>query len=270
VQPHATSGSNLDARLCARDRHGVGGTASRVTRRTLLLLGLAVSSCGRPKVQEQALYGGPSLARPDQVLVYRFAVTPEQVRLDQGVTARLQRAVGDVPLRQQELEAAARVNDAIVHTLVTQLQSYGLPAMLADRPASPGVPALLVQGQLVSIDEGNRTRRTVIGLGAGHSTVTADSQLFYSARGASPRLLRTFDATDTSGHMPGMAETMGASAAAGGSMAVAAGVGAGAHTAGEIRHDSDVDDGTRLAKGLAQRIGQFCVEQGWIPATAIR
>lgn len=244
--------------------------AWHLTRRSSLLLGLAAASCSHPKVQEQAGYSGAPLMRPERVLVYRFAVTPEQVRLDQGVAARLQRAASDVPLQQQALEAAARVNDAIVRTLVTDLQSYGLPAAPADGPAPPDVTALLVQGQLVSIDEGNRTRRTLIGLGAGRSMITADSQLVYSPRGAPPRLLRTFDASDDSGRMPGMAETMGASAAVGGSMAVATGVGAGAHAAGEMRHTSDVDDATRLAKGLAQRIGQVCVQQGWIPPTALR
>ena len=37
--------------------------------------------------------------------------------------------------------------------------------------------ALLIKGQLVSIDEGNRTVRLIIGLGAGRSDVRAHVQV---------------------------------------------------------------------------------------------
>src|SRR5258707_6348653 len=54
---------------------------------------------------------------------------------------------------------------------------------------SPGAGnRVIVDGQMLSIDEGNRTRRNLIGLGAGHSTVEADMQVYYDASDSGAKL----------------------------------------------------------------------------------
>jgi hypothetical protein len=127
---------------------------------------------------------------------------------------------------------------------------------------------MLVQGQIVSIDQGNRTRRVMIGLGAGKSSVSADTQIYYATASSAPRFMMAFDGEADSGRMPGAAETMGAGAVAQRAATSAALTGA-THAGAETRRTTDTAEAGKLADAIALRIGQFAVGQGWIPQTAL-
>jgi hypothetical protein len=82
----------------------------------------------------------------------------------------------------EEIKVGHKFADALAEELVKKIRSYGL---MADRGF--GYPRgkdkdLMIKGQLLSIDEGNRTERVVIGLGAGRTsemtsaTVEADAK----------------------------------------------------------------------------------------------
>jgi hypothetical protein len=230
---------------------------------------LGLSACAPARVQTTQAYGGPLAPRPDRVMVYDFAVTPQDVKLDQGVSARIARTMGDSSLSQQEWDAAQRTRVALAQSLAEKLRSYGLPAQTGGSGAG-GANEVLVQGQIVAINEGNRTRRTLVGLGAGKSSVTADAQLYYVAAGSpAPRLLTSFEGSSDSGRAPGMAETLGVGAAAH-RAATAAGVGAGLHGVSEVRRTGDEENAVRLADALAKQIGAFAVSQGWIAPGSVR
>jgi hypothetical protein len=204
------------------------------------------------------------------VLVYNFAVTADQVMLDQGVSARLQQQTSDVPLSEQRLSTARQADEILTNAIVQQLRAYGLPAERANdnRPPRSGKIAL-VQGQIVSIDEGNRTRRTLIGLGAGQSRFGVDAQVYYSAGGAPPRFIEAFDADADSGRAPGMAETMGIGAAAG-RLGASAAAGGGLHAFSERRKADYADEADRVGKALAKRIAASFARQGWLDPYAIQ
>jgi hypothetical protein len=227
-----------------------------------------LAACSRPHVQTVESYLGPLLPRPNHVFVSYFSIAPDQVRLDQGVSARILRAAGDEPLAAQEARAARATQVALAEGLVTRLMQYGLPAEIATNNAGSGA-GLLIQGQIVSIDQGNRTRRVLVGLGAGKSTVSADTQLYNLTETAPPRFMMAFEGEADSGRMPGAAETMGAGAAAQriGTSTVLTGA---THAGAETRRTSDTAEADALADAIAQRIGQFAVGQGWIPQTALK
>jgi hypothetical protein len=234
-----------------------------------LLLTLALAACNPARVAATRDYPGPALPRPERVLVRDFAITPQDVRLDQGIRARLTRATSDQPLSAQQLQVARQANGTLSEALVQQLRQAGIPA---ERVAGEVGPqrgnAVLIEGQVVSVDEGNRTRRTLIGLGAGRSSVTADAQLFYREGAAAPRLLESFESSADSGRAPGAAETMGAGAAAGSGIAASAAASAGLHGVSERRASSPDDLARKIAEGLAPRIEQYFASQGWTaPAT---
>jgi hypothetical protein len=167
----------------------------------------------------------------------------------------------------EELKAAQDTQAALADHIVDRLQKYGLPAEVAMTMPS-GSNDLLVQGQIVSIDQGNRTRRLLIGLGAGKSTVSADAQLYHLTATAAPRFVTAFEGKADSGRMPGAAETMGAGAAAQriGTSAVLTGA---THAGAETRRTSDTAEAGSLANEIALRVGQLAVAQGWIPPTAL-
>jgi hypothetical protein len=202
-------------------------------------------------------------------VVTDFAITPDQVRLDSGVRAEFLRAESGQPMSALEMQAARVAQAALDDTLAAQLASYGLPVQRLPAGAVPPPGTLLVQGQIISVNEGNRTRRRLIGLGAGKSSVSADAQLYYVTDPMQPRFLKSFTGTADSGRMPGGAETMGAGAAADRLTTSAAMTGA-AHAGTEERRDSDQSNADKLAQALARQIGTFAAGQGWIQASAVR
>ena len=81
---------------------------------------------------------------------------------------------------------------------------YGLPAGTAT--------GLVISGQFVSVDQGNRTERVVLGLGAGRSDVRVRVQAF-DVTPQGRQLADEIEVDAKSGLQPGMAESMGAGCA---------------------------------------------------------
>src|SRR5690349_4799562 len=160
----------------------------RVALPSILLAGLA--ACNPPRVMTESDYQGAPLPKPERVLVRDFAIMPEDVRLDQGLRARLTRMTGDAPMSAQQMQVARGATATLSEALVQKLRSYGIPAQRSSGYEGRGSGhAVLIEGQIVSVDEGNKTRRTLVGLGAGKSSIETDAQLFYSERHMAPRLL---------------------------------------------------------------------------------
>jgi hypothetical protein len=214
---------------------------------------MAFVGCAQPRVDTVQSYAGPQLPRPNRTLVHDFAVSPDQVKLDRGVSSRLLSA----------LEGGSQAGQQIA--LVERIQALGLPAERVDGSVMPaaGEKVLIIEGQILSVDEGNRTRRTIIGLGAGASEVQSDAQLYYQSPGRGPQLVQSFDAAAKSKPMPGMAETAGAGAAAG-RVAESAAIGGGLHIGAEANGATVESDATRMADQLVKTMGPFFVAQGWI------
>ena len=237
----------------------------------LAALALAVLLCACATRVTQTgtnLSGGGALPRPQRVLVTDFDVDPEAVRLDQGIGPRVTRLIEpDAPTGTP----AREVQNAISEALVDNIRKMGLPAERALPGTPPRPNDLLVQGQILKIDQGNRTRRLVVGFGAGKSSVQAKVQIYYGRGGARPELLQTYDADANSGRKPGFG--MGAaSAAGGGSLAPAALSGAlGVHS----EQQGVAGEGQHLGDRIAYNLGEFFVQQGWIspssaPARSLR
>lgn len=237
--------------------------STAVTLFTLAAICLALAACAPTHVQTTQNYSGPALPRPDVVVVNDFAVTPDEVKLDRGLSARLGSAFSGTSTDAQQVEAGRKVAMAVSKALVQEIQKLGLPAVHANSAApATGSTTVLVTGQLLSVDEGNRTRRNLIGLGAGHSDVQADTQVYYSNGGAGRELVERFAADAQSARKPGAAETMGFGAAAdrAGEMAATS---AGASLGSEAL-SADVDaDGQRMAEEIAKKLAEFFAGQGW-------
>jgi hypothetical protein len=86
--------------------------------------------------------------------------------------------------------------------------------------APAGNNVLVLDGQFTDINEGNRLRRMVIGLGVGASTLDSVVQVVQKTDQGSSELL-DFSTHADSGYMPGAGVTGPAGAAAGGAAAVA-------------------------------------------------
>jgi hypothetical protein len=261
------SKNSLDKPIATRYRL----TIARFIGLALAIATLQLAACSTRVIttggEPAAASAAAPLHRPKRVLVADFTAAENEVRLDQGVGARLTRMVDGSDAATEEVRMSEEVRQAVSETLIAKLTAMGFETdRAASRPA-PQAGDLVIRGQLLDIDAGNRTRRLAIGFGAGKSEVEATVEVaYYASVGAPPLLLRSYDATANSGRKPGLA-LGGAAGAAEGSLAPVAMSGA-IGTAGEIRKSGVAGEGQRLAERIAANLGDYFAEQGWVAAGA--
>jgi hypothetical protein len=232
-----------------------------------LMAVLVVSGCAPTQVKTVSEYSG-KLPRPDHIFVYDFATSPDDVDTSKGVIADLKHLVKKTPRTKEEKAVGQHVADALSKELVKEIQSFGLPTeRAAGNPAATG-KILEIEGQFLSIDEGNQTERVIIGFGAGRTDVKTNVQV-YDVTAQSRRAVEKFAIDAKSGRKPGMALFVGAGALMG-HAAVSTVVSGGVSAASEKFSANVEADAKRTAKEIAKRLGQFFVRQGWIPASAVK
>jgi hypothetical protein len=237
----------------------------------LLLASVLLAGCAPASVQEtsERTGGGP---RPDRILIYDFAVSPQEVRLDTGLSAELMDRYRHLESGSARTAAELKIGhtaaNIVAAELVKRIQSYGLWAERAlGLPPEKG-KTLIVKGQFLSIDEGNRTERVVIGFGAGRTDVQANVQL-YELTPEGQKEIESLRASGASGDKPGMAEMMGIGALTHHLLASTL-VSGSISTAGELKFETVDADSRRMADKIAAELGQYFVSQGWIPAGAVK
>ena len=222
---------------------------------------------GDTKVETLSRYQGPEpLPNPKQALVYDFDVPPEVVTMDESAAARIHRRRFHLLQSSNDdsspEKVAQQVQAHFSKTLVTELEKTKVPTHVA-KPGSPAPQhALVVQGYFTAVNEGNRSKRIMIGLGRGASDVCARVKVSLTTTNGQSVLLSEFNLTSESGKKPGAAEGMGASRAAAGAAASSAG-GVAAGNVGDAKASVEADS-DRMAQAVARQIEQLMSSQKWI------
>ena len=202
------------------------------------------------------------LPRPQLILVHDYQVSRDEVQLDSAISSRVERTVKGTPEAEDKLKVEQEVSRALTTTLVDEIRKLGIRAEPAVMGSPVAGPTLSIEGQIVSINEGNKAKRLVIGLGSGASEVRTLTQVYEVTSGDEHRLVEDFYTTAKSSRKPGFGPMAGIGAAAGlaASRAAVAG-GVGAATALSQTVEADVQHG---AKQIAKELAKFFVQQGWI------
>src|SRR6267142_4253448 len=162
----------------------------------------AMAGCARVST-EHVQKTTDRLAKPALILVHDYEVSPDEVQLDSALSSRVKRAVRGTPKTEVQLEVEQEVSRTLTTTLVDEIRKLGSPAEPA-RMASPVAGRTLsIEGQIVSIDEGNKAKRLVIGLGSGASEVRTLTQVYEVTTGEGHHLLEDFYTTAKSSRKPG-------------------------------------------------------------------
>ena len=222
---------------------------------------LVLFGCGASTVTPTR-YAAYNLPKPDRVLVYDFAVTPEEVDLDRGLGPTVMREVTSGSQTQEEIQLGHAVAKALTESLVEDLRQQGINAYRAVDAAPPGPTTASVKGRFMRIDQGDRSMRTIIGFGLGASQVRTHVQI-YQGGGPEMRLVAEGDTSTQSNLKPGLGPMLGLGAVTGG-LAVAGAVGGTTTIANEAVFATVQNDAKRTAKEIAQRIGNYYRRQGWI------
>jgi hypothetical protein len=243
---------------------------AKLTRAGVLsLLVIALVGCAGASVANQASSMPVSNNRPSTAYVYPFAVTAQDVTLNQGFFQKTYRDLSDENETQNQLLVAQNTALAMANAMVQELQVLGFTASTVARGAPiSGQNILIVDGQFTDINEGNRLRRMVIGLGVGSSTLDTTVQVYQMANGTTQQIM-DFTTHADSGAMPGAA-IMGAPGAAVGGTAAAVSLGVNlAAGAGKAYTSSTGVMAKRSADKAVAQMSQYFATQGWIPQSMV-
>ena len=221
-----------------------------------------ITACAPTHVDQTREYTGKApLPKPDRVLIYDFAVSEKDIKLNTGIGARLANMATGANENEEQVKVGKAVAKALSESLVKELNSLGLPVERATPGTRLNDKTVAIHGQFLTIDEGNRARRMVIGFGLGGTEVRTKVQVFQGPE-PTPALLEEFETQAESSKKPGMGPMAGVGVAATGaasSAAVAGGVGA----ATEFNQTVE-GDAKRTAKEIAKPLSRFFASQGWI------
>ncbi len=245
---------------------------SRLILAAAALAGLAwLAAC--TSTQSQVETTSEMLPQPQVVIVDTFATSPDEVQLNEGLSTEVEQAIEarrGTSRSEQELQVGHQVADALADKLVVEIRDLGLQAERGNT-VPPGQSGLLIKGQFVSIDEGNRTERLIVGLGAGRSDVRVHTQV-YQVTPSGRQLVDQIEVDAKSGLTPGMAETMGVGGLTG-HLLVSTVASGGLHVVSESVGANVVADSDRAAKGIAKQLSALFAQEGWItrsPPSALR
>jgi hypothetical protein len=116
-----------------------------------------------------AVYTGSSpLPKPQKILVYDFAVNPDDVQVDKVQAMRPRHLItGD----KSSDKVAAGAGKKYYLELVKALEKTGIPVEHVAIGAAPSDNAMIVQGSFTSLKEGTKAERDTIGMGTGSADV---------------------------------------------------------------------------------------------------
>ncbi len=229
------------------------------------LLTIMTMGCAGASVAPQMNNQPASNNRPSTVYVYDFAVDPQEVTLNQGFFQKAYSNIAGEDQDQNQLLVAHQTAQALAAAMVQELQGLGFTASEVARGQQvTGDNALVVDGEFTDINEGNKLRRMVIGLGFGQSTLDTQVRVFQMAGGSTQQIM-TFTTHADSGSMPGAAIAGAPGAAAGGTaMIVSAGVNVAAGGVKNFTSGMGYLSKKSADKAVAY-MSQYFATQGWIP-----
>lgn len=173
-------------------------------------LGL-LAACASTQVAEPTRTpAAETVAEPERVLIHDFVGTPADLPAD----SRIAQFQGQqAPQTPQQIELGRRLGRLVADELVTQLNAVGIPAQRADAAGAPRVGDGVIRGVFVTADEGSRTKRVLIGFGAGATNLQTLVEAFVQT----DRGLEALGSTQVGaagGRLPGMLVPVGLSATA--------------------------------------------------------
>jgi len=232
---------------------------------------VALFGCQLAAVRPQTTAAPVTTVRPNVIVVYDFAASAEAVNLNQSLVQRAYRSATMSGEEQQAAQSktAQETAEDLSDDLVKRLTDLGFNGEKLPRGTPPPDGAVAVDGEFVDIDEGNRLRRLVIGLGAGASKLGTQVNIYQVAGGQTSQLL-TFTTHAESAKTPGAAMTMGVGAAAQGGATVAMGA-ASAGMAGVKTYRSSMGSlADSTAKQIVAYFSQYAAAQSWIPEDKVQ
>lgn len=230
-------------------------TVRALTVPTLVVaLSLGVA-CARATTEGARRYVEPDveIPRPPVVLVYRFALDADDVAID---------TLGMRDATVEEISSEGRaVQNQLALQIVADLNDRGISAQRGSEAVPVPLNAFLIKGQFVTIDEGSRMRRMVIGFGSGSERLQTQVQVYRNTPDGNVRIAAA-EVNAQGNRMPGMAGPLAVGAATG-NVARAAIISGGMNVAQEVTGGLGQAI-NNISAEIATRAEAFYRDKGWL------
>lgn len=231
--------------------------------RTVLALSIVACitiSCASSDVTASREHArGIQLQKPDRIIVYNFAATPDEIPADAVISGYYRKH--DTPQTMEQIRVGRELGNIVAKELVKEIHKMGMPAERAGKGPAPGIGDLLIKGAFVSMDEGSQLKRVLIGFGAGAGKLKTHVE-GYQITAEGPRLLGRRAIEAEGGKMPGLLVPVAGAASAGrvGTAVIAGGM----NVKKELGPESLQGAAKLTAEEIAKVLSQKFAEQGWI------
>ena len=171
----------------------------------LLLSGLiaVLGGCASGDVtHRQKLAAQEQIARPDRIIVYDFGTTPADIPASAAITGNYEQRA--TPQTGQEIEVGRQLGTQVARKLADNIRKMGITAVHAGKRVAPDTGDIVITGQFITIEEGSRGKRVVIGFGSGSAELGVHVE-GYLIEATGPRLLGSRQVETSGGKMPGVA-----------------------------------------------------------------
>ena len=115
---------------------------------SLCVMLLVVGCASTTKVTNSEMLVTGQLPRPNHIWVYNFTASPSNIAPNQ-------------------IETGRQVGGIIATELATNISGMGLSAAQASAGTQPQINDIVIQGQILSLNEGSAAQRVAIGFGKG-------------------------------------------------------------------------------------------------------
>ncbi len=218
-----------------------------------------LAGCASSDVSSRRTYEG-EIAKPARVVVYDFSATPQDVPADSVLAGQF--AQREAPQSEEEIALGRDLGARVAKRLVENLNALGI---VAERAADGAVPQLgdgVIRGAFVSIDQGSRVKRMLIGFGAGAAELRTVVE-GYQLRQTGLYPLGSAEIAAGGGKMPGVLVPVGVGAAAG-RAATSAVIAGGANLVQEIGPETIESASLRTAEEIAKIVEEAYRKRGWL------
>ena len=221
---------------------------------------VVVAGCASTKITSQQKLVTGQLPRPAHILVYDFASSPADIPPDSPVAGQF--AAPSTPPTAEDIAEGRQLGAAIAAELVTDLRGMGLPAEQASRQTPLQLNDVIIQGYLLSIEEGSAVKRVAIGFGSGASELRTMVEGYQMTdRGLRKLGSGTVDAGGSKS--PGAAMAVAGAVATGNPAGLI--ISTGMKVYGEASGKSTIEGRAKAsAKEIADQLKTRAQEQGWI------
>ena len=168
---------------------------------SVLGLVVLVGCASSQTAQRQSYAAQEQIPRPGRIIVYDISATPSDIPATAAITGSYSQRQS--PQTADEIRVGRQLGNLVAANLVRKILDMGMPAQRAGHGPPPQLGDVLITGQFISIEEGDRAKRVFIGFGKGSGELLTHIEGYLVARDGH-RLLGLRQVATSGGKKPGL------------------------------------------------------------------